>query len=264
MILDIQHETRYRYDTGAEYVIQQLRLTPREEAGQRVRSWHIDAPGRLRAHTDSYGNRVHVLTLESPKPELCLRVHGRVETAADPVPMPAGMLNPAVYTAPTALTQASPELLHLGRTCLTGPGDNLGRLFDLMGAIHQHIRYLPGSTHAGTTAGEALAQGCGVCQDQAHAFVAACRAARVPARYVSGYLLASENEHIATHAWADAWLDGIGWMSFDITHNRLANDALCRLAVGRDYLDASPLRGVRRGGGLETMQVFVQVAMAQQ
>ena len=92
-------------------------------------------------------------------------------------------------------------------------------------------------------------------------FVACCRAAGIPARYVSGYFYTGETGEVASHAWVDAWLGGDeGWLSLDVTHGEAAGAAHCRLAVGRDYLDAAPVRGVRRGGGREQLSVAVKLA----
>jgi transglutaminase-like putative cysteine protease len=111
----------------------------------------------------------------------------------------------------------------------------------------------------------AFARGRGVCQDHAHVFIAGCRTAGIPARYVSGYVYSGEDGEVASHAWVDAWLGkDQGWTSIDVTHRKLANGNHCRLAVGRDYLDACPVRGVRRGGGAEEMQVAVFVATSAQ
>ena len=103
--------------------------------------------------------------------------------------------------------------------------------------------------------------GAGVCQDHTHAFLACARSLGIPARYVSGYLCTEDASHLASHAWAEAWLDD-GWYSFDVT-NRLARpERHLKLAVGLDYLDACPVRGMRRGGGGEQMHAKVRVAPA--
>ena len=105
----------------------------------------------------------------------------------------------------------------------------------------------------------------GVCQDHAHALIACCRAAGIPASHVSGYFHTGDVGEVASHAWADAWLGPEdGWLSVDLTHRSLAGPGHCRLAVGRDYLDAAPVRGVRRGGGAEQMRVAVVVATSAQ
>ena len=95
-------------------------------------------------------------------------------------------------------------------------------------------------------------------------FVAGCRLHGLPARYVSGYVHPGDAPHAASHAWADVWLGADrGWLSLDVTHAEHAGARHCRLAVGRDYLDAAPVRGVRRGGGYESMTVTVRVTSGQ-
>jgi transglutaminase-like putative cysteine protease len=127
------------------------------------------------------------------------------------------------------------------------------------------VRYEPGATDVHESAARAFARGAGVCQDHSHIYIASCRSAGIPARYVSGYFYAGKAGEIASHAWVDVWTGREqGWMSIDVTHAAPTDGRYCRLAVGRDYLDACPVRGVRRGGGVEEMQVAVSVATSAQ
>ena len=124
------------------------------------------------------------------------------------------------------------------------------------------VAYVTGATDVFSTAGEALTLGAGVCQDHAHVFLACCHSHGIPARYVSGYIDPESTGHAASHAWVDVWVedaDFTGWISIDVSHNRLMTDAYCRLAIGRDYESAAPVRGMRRGGGDETMTVEAQI-----
>jgi transglutaminase-like putative cysteine protease len=125
--------------------------------------------------------------------------------------------------------------------------------------------FKPGDTVVSSSAAEAFAIGSGVCQDHAHVFIACCRYLGVPARYVSGYVYSPGHEeaHVASHAWAEAWAVD-RWRSFDIANNRPAGEDHIRLAVGADYFDACPIRGVRTGGGAETMSAAALVAQQQQ
>jgi transglutaminase-like putative cysteine protease len=133
-----------------------------------------------------------------------------------------------------------------------------------MELVNAQVRFQPGSTLLPDSASDVLLRGEGVCQDQAHVALAACRAAGIPARYVSGHILTDAAES-ASHAWIDVWLAGQHcWQSCDITHRRFTSPQLCRMAVGRDYLDAAPLRGMRRGGGREQLDVRVQVQVLEQ
>ena len=132
----------------------------------------------------------------------------------------------------------------------------------LMEVIASRVAYFPGKTSVECSAVDVWRQSTGVCQDHAHVMIAACRSSGIPARYVSGYLYTGDSGHAASHAWAEVW-DGGQWLSCDTTHHRFTDSAYCRLAVGRDYLDACPVRGVRRGGWGEIMQATVWVDQSQ-
>lgn len=259
MLLHIRHETRYQYASPVQYSIQALRLTPRLEGGLRLREWRISAPGRQRAQTDAYGNTSHVLTLEQPHEEIRILAEGWVETddeAGAWIDDP-GKLPVLAYLQETPLTRITDELRALAAEHLGRP-EFEASLQALMAAVESRIEYRPGATGVDCTAAEALAHGYGVCQDHAHVMIACCRAAGIPARYVSGYLYTGDAGHLASHAWIDAW-NGSRWLSCDATHRCFAGAAYCRLAVGRDYLDACPVRGVRHGGGSEAMEAVVNV-----
>ena len=268
MLLDIHHATTYRYAQPATYSMQYVRLFPRTDGGQRILSWQIDSPGRRWRQADAYGNQTYAISLVEPHEEIRIVAHGQVETADE-----RGLLlphdsqvPPLAFALPTALTEADAGIQAMAAEALGTTGiASSEALQKLMRAVAASLRYVKGSTNVSVTAAEAMAQGTGVCQDMAHVFLAACRARGVPARYVSGYLLTDEKQHTASHAWAEAWIAdayrGNGaWQGFDITNQRLAGPELCRLAVGRDYMDASPVRGMRFGGVNEQMYVTVAVA----
>ncbi len=259
MQLRIIHRTTYRYEEPVKYTAQMLRLTPRRVGSQWVLSWALRAPGRRTEQTDAHGNITHLLTLEEPHREIEIEVRGVVEMIGDEEFVSFdGTLSPLAYLAPTALTQPSAEMVALARTHLSGAGSLRERLYRLAGGVYERVRYTPGTTRVEDSAAVVFARGQGVCQDQAHVFVACCRAGGIPARYVSGYLCSVDGTDSASHAWVDAWLeDAQGWLGIDVTHLKPMGPKHCRLAVGRDYLDAAPVRGVRRGGGREVMDVNV-------
>ncbi|MRW82868.1 transglutaminase family protein [Pseudoduganella sp. FT26W] len=264
MQLTIRHETRYTYTLPLAYTIQQLHLTPRAEPQQHVLSWNLSTPGHVHAYTDAYGNLSHMMTMDAPHNALSIVASGSIATTApDRGRVPNGdHLSPLIFTVPTRLTAATPGILELAASCLP---DGKAQSKDLM-CLAEHIfgavRYQSGATAVSTTASDALALGQGVCQDHAHLFLACCHAHGIPARYVSGYIDPGNTGHAASHAWVDAWVedkDYSGWISIDVTHARLMTDAYCRLAIGRDYDGAAPVRGVRRGGGVESLSVDVQI-----
>lgn len=266
MLLNIRHETVYRYSHPVNYSIQHLRLTPRGESRQRALNWRISAPGSSRSHTDAYGNLGHLLVLTAPHDEIRIVVDGTVEVVdRDSQYLPAVEGLPLLaYLQETRLTQADAALTDLARRYLARGRDRLDEVFGLVEAVRGRVAYRGGTSDIDTTAAEALARGEGVCQDQSHVLIACCRAAGVPARYVSGYLFPGHDDDAASHAWSDVWIEGLGWVGIDTTHGGFAGAEHCRLAVGRDYLDACPVRGVRHGGGEEAMDVMVRVAAGQQ
>ncbi|MDE2052515.1 MAG: transglutaminase family protein [Gammaproteobacteria bacterium] len=261
MQLRISHRTTYRYQEPVKYSAQMLRLTPRRDGEQHTLAWSIQAPGRRAEQVDAHGNITHLLTLEEPHREISIVVTGVVEiTRTREVLREQGMLSPLAYLAPTALTAASEGILALAREHLEGAGPLRQRLYDLARGVCASVRYRPGTTAVDDPAAAAFERGEGVCQDQAHVLIACCRVKGIPARYVSGYLCSGSGHQgdAASHAWVEAWLsEAQGWHGIDVTHMEPAGACHCRLAVGRDYLDAAPVRGVRRGGGPEVMDVSV-------
>ena len=265
MQLHIRHETHYVYEDTVSYSIQALKLTPRSEPGQRVVTWRVTSPGERIEQVDPYGNLMHVVTLEQPHREARIVTEGIAEISDVVEATPeTSRLSPLTFLAPTPLTRPDAALRALADHCLGRHPASRRSLADLVDSIRHVVAYTPGVTDVTHSASEVLELGVGVCQDQAHVLVACCRTAGIPARYVSGYFHAGDNGEIASHAWADVRLGADqGWLSLDVTHAEETGGRHCRLAVGRDYLDAAPVRGVRRGGGKEAMTVTVRVSGGQ-
>lgn len=262
MILAVNHETVYRYDATARHSTQYLRLTPEDSEGQRVLEWHLDLPSPAFATRDSHGNVLHVLTLDMPHDEIRIRAVGLVETDdGDRVSTGAG--DPRPYLRATPLTAASGALRDFAEA-FRRERPAVAEVEALAHAVHARMRYDPGATAVETTAAEAFGLARGVCQDYTHVMLACCRHLGIPARYVSGYVHAGEggfDARQASHCWVEAWVDG-QWWSFDVTNRCRAHAAHLKLAVGMDYPDACPVRGVRRGGGQERLQADVRVRQA--
>jgi transglutaminase-like putative cysteine protease len=263
--MHIRHETRYRYERPVKYSVQSLHLTPRRDLSQRALAWNIVAPGRRLEQIDAYGNISHLLTIEEPHREIRIVVHGVVETADADARLDDGPLSPLAYLAPTQLTLPNEDLKAFAQGALSKVTEPRQRAQALAEAVYGAVRYRSGTSDVQDTAAVAFKSGEGVCQDQAHVFIASARAVGMPARYVSGYLYTGDANDAASHAWVDVWLGAeIGWQSMDVTHQRPAVRTYCRLAVGRDYLDAAPVRGMRQGGGGEKMEANVLVAESAQ
>lgn len=266
MQLHICHETVYEYEDPVSYSIQALRLTPRSDPGQRIVSWRVASPGERLEQLDPYGNLTQWVTIESPHRELRIIAEGVADVDEDAALLPpeSGGLSPLAYLAPTQLTRPDAAVRRLAERYLGLHPASPASLMALVAGIRKAVCYEPGVTDVTHSAAEALDLGVGVCQDQAHVLVACCRASGIPARYVSGYFHAGDKGELASHAWADVWLGpDRGWLSLDVTHAEQTSARHCRLAVGRDYLDAAPVRGVRRGGGHESMSVTVRVTGGQ-
>ena len=269
MRLSIIHETNYRYATPADYTIQYLRLSPQTTLQQRVLSWSLDLPRPATPFSDGFGNTSHVLVIDRPHLEIRIRAHGEVEVEDFPLNLPdIGPLGPDFYTRFTALT-AQDEALNLFSEVFRRQAMNnrAAGVEALMLAVREEMDYRPGVTQVGTTAAQAFSKRAGVCQDHAHVFVSCCRRLNIPARYVSGYLAPKNRpaeSHgrpaaLASHAWAEVWIEGLGWQGFDVANHTRVFGRHVRVAVGLDYLDACPVRGFHRGGMGESLEVEVQV-----
>jgi transglutaminase-like putative cysteine protease len=261
MLLNIEHRTYYTYSEAVNYTIQQLRLTPQDGFGQRVKRWDIRVNGHLHRFEDTYGNIAHTLVLDTPHDEISIIALGDVETGLD-TPAVADNLPLDIYLRSTPLTEGGAQIQAFARQYAEqAAAEDVGWLEDMMHEIVRLVPYARGSTAVDTDAATAFRLGSGVCQDHAHIFIACCRNLGWPARYVSGYLFTADSSLMESHAWADIWVKQQGWQSFDVSNGRLTSDAHVRLAVGLDYRDACPVSGMRVGGGLETMGVSVRVNM---
>lgn len=267
MQLHIRHETQYLYTEPVKRSIQNLRLTPRQEVSQRALNWSISAPGKQHAQLDAHGNVVHLLTLDRPHREIRIVVNGVVEIddQFNATLHEQGSLSPLAYLAATSLTRPNEEIVAFASKQDLDHGDRQSAFLKLASNICERIEYTKGATDAGESAAQAFARRKGVCQDHAHVFIACCRALGIPTRYVSGYVYVGKENEVASHAWADVWSSSEqSWLGVDVTHRSLVGKNHCRLAVGRDYLEACPVRGVRRGGGTEEMKVAVAISANQQ
>ena len=267
MWLSVHHRTSYAYEGQVRFSTQYLRLTPVSNPSQRVLSWRIDAPGQLTEWRDAFGNVCHTLVVDKPVSSIDIVAHGQIETTDTAGVLPAEFGGPPleVYLRQTPLTRADTFIRDFAEPYRASlDAGRLDALHALSGAIRDAVDYQSGDTHVHSPASEALELGTGVCQDHAHVFIACCRHLGVPARYVSGYLFTPDESEVASHAWAAARVDDLGWISFDVANRTCGTAHHVGLAVGLDYHGAAPARGVRQGGDDgETLSVFVRIADAQ-
>jgi len=267
MRIRIRHQTDYAYSAPIRASIQYLRMTPRSGATQAVQEWRVTAPGSLSRWTDHLGNDCHTLVHELPAGIISIVAGGVVETfdTHGVVPFEPGGVPVQAFLRETGYTVLDGRLRDFaGGYRDAAARGRLDALHELMMGVAKEVEYREGETHVHTTAAEAFKDGYGVCQDHAHVFIAACRVLGIPARYVSGFLLSATAEtHSAGHAWAEAEVPDLGWVSFDAANGSSATEAYVRIAVGADYAAAGPIRGLRRGGGEEDMDVTILVQGAQ-
>jgi transglutaminase-like putative cysteine protease len=291
MLLRVTHETRYRYTPAVETAHHVLVLKPIDTPVQKLKDFELTIapePGTRTDGIDVFGNlRTHV-SLQAPHARLEVVARSVVETTRLPEQASSTLSWEEVraqfrYRVGAAYDGASEYLFASPYAPnedafeqFAEPSFSTGRplqeaAHELMSRIHEAVRYETDSTEVGTPALDALMQGKGVCQDFAHIMVACCRAMGVPARYVSGYLLTQPPPgrprligSDASHAWASVYLPGEHagtgrWIDYDPTNDRAPGEDYVTLAIGRDFLDVSPLRGVIRGGARHVLDVAVTV-----
>ena len=264
MLLKIHHTTHYQYTQPVSHGLQRLRLTPKSTQGQQVMSWNMDIKGGISQvdYEDHNHNRTTLITVEPGVSEVLIHCDGVVQTAdnAGIIGHHAGHMPLWTFLTQSPLTRPGPRVRALMSQIEAPRGDVLASLHALSQAVIGAVSYVIGATHVETTAEEAAAIGSGVCQDHAHIFIGAARALGIPARYVSGYLMMDDRiDQEAGHAWAEAHVDGLGWVGFDVS-NAISPDArYVRVATGRDYREAAPVTGVSYGAGDSSLQVRLAV-----
>lgn len=290
LVFDVLHDTVYRYGARVDIAYHLAHLRPRDDRSQRVlaHELHIEPQPAGRADsTDAFGNTRTVFTLLTPHESLRVRAASTVERVAaarlDPADsepweavaaslrFAAGQpLQPAVeFSFASPFVPRHPELGAYAEPSFAPGARLLDGALDLMGRLHRDVTYEPGVTEVNTPVLDAFRARRGVCQDLAHMMIGCLRALGLPARYVSGYLLTTPPPGQprllgadASHAWVSVWCPSAGWVDLDPTNDCLAGGGHVVLAVGRDYGDVMPLRGVIRGGGEHALEVGVSVIPA--
>lgn len=266
MRLNISHTTTYGYERPVSYGLQEIRMSPQTGSGQTVIEWSVDVQGGTHeaSFRDQHGNGVWLVSFAGGQDGISVTCSGIVD-----VEDTAGVYGPHRGFAPlwyyhksTPLTHAGTETRKLVKGLRGIQKDGITTLHELSAAILKRVEYKTGATTTDHTAEDALAAGSGVCQDHSHIFIAAARLLGYPARYVSGYLmLDGQTRQDASHAWAEAYLDGLGWIGFDVSNGISPDERYVRLATGLDYLQAAPISGLRFGDhGSERLVVDIQVS----
>jgi len=279
MAHSIKHVTTFRYHPPVGESVMEVRMQPRSDLRQRCMTFSLDVNPRAHVfmYHDFFGNAVHHFDIPGRHKLIEVTAHAIVEMAQKPRAIAAGstweeldtrvaegdyweMLLPSQFARPTGHLLRLVEELKLERR-----GDPLQLLMELNTALYQKFDYAPNSTKVDSPIDDALRSRRGVCQDFAHIMIALVRHLRVPCRYVSGYLYHQDNVKDrspagATHAWVEAYLGEAGWVAFDPTNNLLGSERHIHVAVGRDYADVPPTRGVYKGEAESELSVRVLVS----
>lgn len=260
MRIAIDHRTHYGFSQPQDRIVQMLRLTPCDTQDQTVVGWHIgvDCDARMRNAFDGYGNAVTMLYAEGPIAAIDVTVTGEVLTleASGVVRASHEPLPPLLYRRSTARTRSSEPLADFARA-LAG-SDGLDRMHQLNAALHARFPTAPDLPDAGTSAADAFEAKAVTSRDVAQIFIAAARTLEMPSRYVSGYR-SDGVAHSAPHAWAEAHIEGIGWIGFDPATGLSPDESYVRVAVGLDATGAAPIAGTRVGYGEEKLDVDLHV-----
>lgn len=280
----IRHVTRFRYSDPVTESVMEVRMQPRTEGTQRCLRFELRTNPRstVRAFQDDLWNHVHYFDIPDRHTHLTIRAEALVETA--PLPeLPAALdhdawdaldamtaadeywdlLAPSAFTEPTDLLQSLAREVHLGRGA-----DPFTTVRELTTAVHDAFEYDTQTTEVNSPIDQALASRHGVCQDFSHIMIALVRQLGIPCRYVSGYLYHRTEDHDrsvrdATHAWVEALFPTLGWIGFDPTNDLVVGERHVRAAVGRDYADVPPTRGVFKGRAETELAVAVRVTPAE-
>ncbi len=264
MKLRVDHTTTYTFERAALYALEQVRKRPRDTEAQTVLNWELTLDGAKSEvqYSDQHGNRVDLISILPGATKVSITCKGQVETRDTlGVISAAGQVAPLwLYQRSTPLTQAGKGIRALVAKLGKAPERNLETLHTLMGLIADTVAYRTFSTGTTTTAEDSLALGEGVCQDHAHIFASAARLLGFPARYAGGYMMMTDRiEQGAGHAWAEVWVEGLGWTGFDASNRVSPDERYIRVATGLDYQEAGPVSGVTYGGESDSLSVSVQV-----
>ena len=264
MRLSIRHTTRYSFAQPVVHALQRLRLTPKETQGQKILSWEMELENAAQEieYDDQHFNTVTLVAVEPGVSDVVVTCRGMVDTEdnAGVIGRHSGHMPLWSFVSQTNLTKPGPKVRALIRDLPEPEGNKLDYLHALSSKIAEDVKYETGRTGVETTAEQAVEACAGVCQDHAHIFIGVARAAQIPARYVSGYLMMNDRiDQEATHAWAEAHIDGLGWVGFDISNGISPDPRYVRVATGLDYRDAAPITGISFGGTEQTLTVDVAV-----
>jgi transglutaminase-like putative cysteine protease len=283
------HVTAFAYDAPVSESYNELRLRPRDDEWQSCVSFRFRLATRPAsnpaAYRDGFGNWVHRFNVLPAHRLLRVEAESLVMTQVPPAPLLDGLSLAAVdaqanvlleqhydFLGPSTYVSHLPELAALGRAAEAASGGGATRFALAASAlVHDRFRYEKGATHVHSRVADALAAGADVCQDFTHLLLGILRTRGLPARYVSGYLIPPPGQEgagevvsggQASHAWAEVFVPGAGWIGLDPTLGERVAERHVRVAYGRDYADVPPVRGVYRGHAGQRLSIDVRLRPA--
>lgn len=274
---EIQHITRYIYEGPARDSANQIILFPIKDQYQDVIKQELVITGnpQVDTHIDYYGNEVGSFTYSEPHTVLTINSKIWVTTRHRTLPV-SDIFPEQQWEDLRRLQFVVPYIDFLKQEYFEGFNElkaivDAEKLKDdtpyhvalrFCQYVYDNFTYIKGVTTVETTLDEIWKLKAGVCQDFAHILMEMLRMLQIPARYVSGYICTSRNNmrgEGATHAWAEAYIPDFGWLGIDPTNNCIANETHVRLAVGRNFTDCSPVKGVYKGSSNHKLEVAVSV-----
>jgi len=279
MRLHVTHRTHFTYAEPVKDSFNEARLEPASAEGQECGQFRlkIQPPAHVSHYFDLYRNDVHLFEVSRAHRELTITANSQVVTSDKPsgppldaTPAPLAELPRCArlelchdFLQSSTFVDVSPELWRLAVDLTIDLRDTWQAALALMRYIHAEFRYQPDATQWNSPAADVLRLRAGVCQDFAHVMLGLCRALKIPARYVSGYLYNGPADQLkgaqASHAWVEVFLPDVGWCGLDPTNNQRIDGRYVKVAAGRDYADVTPIRGRYRGTAQRTMSVEVLV-----
>src|SRR3984957_10750931 len=283
MIYSVRHTTTFRYEPAVRESVMEVRLQPRSDGEQRCLSFtlEVDPPASIMQYRDFTGNTVHHFDIAGRHTQVKVTAQSAVELQSVPAPQPSDSGDWADLDAlvaandhwemllPSHFAHSSEPLGRLAKELrCERRGNPLALLSEINEAIYAQFAYVKHSTKVDSPIEDALRSRQGVCQDFAHIMIALVRPLKIPCRYVSGYMFHRDEDEGdrslegASHAWIEALVPGWGWVAFDPTNNLIGGDRHIRVAIGRDYADVPPTRGVYKGEAQSELSVAVTVSPA--
>ena len=249
MILTIKHQTNYNFYSNVPRLVQSLKLYPSNCKNQKVINWNISTSiGQLtKSHQDALGHTIYNIYNEGLIGEQTIISEGKIHTKDFQGVMHSlvDKVNPFCFLRFTHLTKPGEKLIKLSKK-IKKKNDQIKFCHDLNRIVSEVLDFKTGITNNKTTAEEALKLEKGVCQDYAHILISLSKMYDIPSRYVNGYLMDDNNiSHYSSHAWVEMYINDLGWVAFDPSHKKCIDQNYVRISCGYDFIDASPIKGVK-------------------